>query len=94
MIGVNEFLDLIKERTATETDSNLARKIDITRASIAAYRKGSSFPSDENMIKFAKRAKLDSGECLLLLNIWRNETEAKDSYIALFKSRFPESRFL
>lgn len=94
MISVNEFLDLCKVRTKTESDSNLARKVEITRAALAAYRKGSSFPSDENMMKLANRAKLDSGECLLLLNVWRSEGDVKEIYIRHLQKFFPESYFL
>lgn len=94
MISVNDFLDLCKQCTATSSDSNLARKVEITRAAIAAYRKGASFPSDENMVKLAKRAQLDVGECLLLLNIWRSVGDAGDYYKALLTSQFPRSVFL
>ena len=87
------FLDLCKERTKTVTDSNLARKIGITRTSIALYRKGASFPSDDNMVKLAKRAKLDAGECLLLLNIWRSDGDARKFYRDMLVSHYPNCRF-
>lgn len=89
IISVNEFLDLCKTATASGTDSNLARKVEITRAALAAYRKGSSFPSDENMVRLAKRAKLDVGACLLLLNYWRSEGEAKKAYKRLYAQSEP-----
>lgn len=94
MIDLGDFLDLCKERTKTVTDSNFARKIDITRSSIALYRKGASFPSDATMVVMAKRAKLDAGECLLLLSIWRVEGEAKKTYVALFNELYQKSLFL
>lgn len=93
MIELNEFLDLCKERTQSQSDSNLARKVEITRAALAAYRKGASFPSDENMLKFAKRAKLNVGECLLLLNIWRSDREVAIQYKELFHKAYPNSDF-
>ena len=93
MMEVNAFLDLCKERTQTQSDSNLARKVEITRAALAAYRKGASFPSDENMLKLARRARLDIAECLLLLNIWRSEGEVRESYLRLMKSLFPNTEF-
>lgn len=89
MMSVSEFLDLCKTRTQTESDSNLARKVDITRAAIAAYRKGASFPSDENMTRLAKRARLDIGACLLLLNVWRSEGDAKEIYKKLLTKTDP-----
>lgn len=94
MIELNGFLDLCKERTNTVSDSNLARKVDITRAALSAYRKGASFPSDANMVKLAKRAKLNVGECLLLLNVWRTEGAARKAYSGLFVSIYPNSGFL
>jgi len=94
MIEVNDFLDVCKGRTNTQSDSNLARKVDITRAALSAYRKGASFPSDANMVKLAKRAKLDAGECLLLLNLWRTEGDARKTYKSLLKQIFPNSSFL
>ncbi len=94
MMQLGEFLDFCKVRTKTESDSNLARKVGITRAAIAAYRKGASFPSDDNMVALAKRAKLDMGECLLLLNIWRSEGAAGKSYKKLLKQSYPQSVFL
>lgn len=94
MITVNEFLDLCKERTRTESDSNLARKVEITRAALAAYRKGASFPSDENMLKLAKRAKLDAGECLLLLNVWRSDGEVRKKYKLILQIQYPNSAFV
>ncbi len=94
IIELGDFLDLCKQRTNTVTDSNLARKIDVTRSSIALYRKGASFPSDANMVKLAKRAKLDVGECLLLLNVWRSEGEAQTIYSELCTSLYANSKFL
>lgn len=93
MMSINEFLDICKVRTATQTDSNLARKVDVTRAAIAAYRKGASFPSDENMVRLAKRSKLDVPACLLLLNVWRNEGEAKKHYQSLLQIADPMAVF-
>lgn len=93
MISVNDFLDLCKDRTSTTSDSNLARKVEITRAAIAAYRKGASFPSDENMVRLAKRAKLDVGECLLLLNVWRSGGDAGVAYKTLLDTAHPDSQF-
>ncbi|MEE9272064.1 MAG: helix-turn-helix transcriptional regulator [Robiginitomaculum sp.] len=80
-------------RTNTESDSNLARKVGITRAALSAYRKGASFPSDENMLKLAKRAKLDTAECLLLLNIWRTDGMVCKRYKKMLKLLYPESGF-
>ena len=94
MIELGDFLDLCKERTNTVTDSNLARKIDVTRSSIALYRKGASFPSDATMVVLAKRAKLNADECLLLLNAWRTEGEARKTYKAMLIRLFPDSTFL
>lgn len=89
MMMLNEFLDMCKARTGTESDSNLARKVDVTRAAIAAYRKGSSFPSDENMMRLATRARLDEGACLLLLNVWRSEGKANAVYQKLLAEADP-----
>ena len=94
MIELGDFLDLCKERTNTVTDSNLARKIDVTRSSIALYRKGASFPSDATMVVLAKRAKLNADECLLLLNFWRTESEAQKTYKNMLIRLFPDSTFL
>lgn len=94
MMSVVKYLDLCKSRTQTESDSNLARKVDITRAAIAAYRKGSSFPSDDNMLRLANRAKLDATESLLLLNIWRSEGDVKQIYQSLLLQNYPESIFV
>jgi len=94
MVDLGDFLDLCKVRTNTVTDSNLARKIDVTRSSIALYRKGASFPSDATMVALAKRAKLNPDECLLLLNIWRTEGDARKAYKSLLKKIFPNSGFL
>ena len=93
MISLNDFLDLCKERTRTASDSNLARKVGITRAALAAYRKGASFPSDDNMVKLANRAKLDAGECLLLLNIWRSDGDARVVYEEMLMRLYPASGF-
>lgn len=89
MMELGEFLDLCKTRTATQSDSNLARKVEITRAAIAAYRKGVSFPSDENMRRLADRAKLNVEASLLLLNVWRNEGKVKQSYKNLLAKADP-----
>lgn len=89
MMMLNEFLDVCKERTGTESDSNLARKVDVTRAAIAAYRKGASFPSDENMMRLATRARLDEGACLLLLNVWRSSGDANKVYQSLLAKADP-----
>jgi len=94
MMSVTEYLDLCKCRTSTKTDSNLARKVDITRAAIAAYRKGSSFPSDENMLRLARRAQLDVQESLLLLNVWRSEKDVRSAYKNILKQIYPESTYL
>ena len=94
MMSVPEFLDVCKQLTRTQSDSNLARKVEITRAAISAYRKGISFPTDENMIRLAKRAGLEMGESLLLLNIWRAEGEAGQCYVRLMESLYPGSEFM
>lgn len=94
MISVNEFLDLCKVRTSTASDSNLARKVEITRAALSAYRKGASFPSDNNMLKLAKRAKLNQDECLLLLNVWRTDGDASKGYKRIMRQLYPDSEFL
>lgn len=94
VMTLGKFLDFWKLRTKTVTDSNLARKIDITRSSIALYRKEASFPSDDTMVLLAKRAKLDVGECLLLLNIWRADGEAQKVYKKILQRDYPESVFL
>lgn len=94
MINLGDFLDLCKERTNTVTDSNLARKIDVTRSSIALYRKGASFPSDTTMVMLAKRAKLNPDECLLLLNVWRTVGDARKVYLGMLARLFPKSEFL
>jgi len=94
IIELGDFLDLCKQRTNTVTDSNLARKIDVTRSSIALYRKGASFPSDDTMVRIAARAKFDVEECLLLLNVWRSEGTAQTIYHGMLVRLFPGSSFL
>lgn len=94
IIELGDFLDLCKERTNTVTDSNLARKIDVTRSSIALYRKSASFPSDDTMVRIAVRAKLNVEECLLLLNVWRTEGGAQVVYREILMRLFPGSSFL
>ena len=94
MMDINDFLDVCKQRTRTQTDSNLARKVGITRAALGAYRKGASFPSDANMLKLARRAKLGVAECLILLNIWRTQGAARDAYVQMLKAHAPESKFI
>lgn len=89
MLSVGEFLDVCKRRTHTQTDSNLARKVGITRAALAAYRKGASFPSDENMMRLAKRANLDVSASLLLLNVWRSDGDVQNTYKTLYAAHDP-----
>ena len=84
-ISAAEYLDRAKAATNTQTDSNLARKIGVSRAAVALWRSGQSVPSDETMLRLADRAKLDPQEALILLNLWRAKGEAKDVYARMVK---------
>ena len=91
METMSQYLDRAKAATATTSDSNLGRKIGVTRSAVSQWRIGYSFPSEVTMLTLAKRAKLDPAEALILLNLWKAEGEAKSIYERLLKSNFVQA---
>lgn len=85
MKNIIDFLDTCKERTNTTSDSNLARKIGLSRNAIHQYRTGRAIPSDEVVCILAKRADLDVDIALLWLNVWRAKGVAKEHYTDMLK---------
>lgn len=81
-----EYLDIAKAATSAKSDSNLAMKIGVTRSSLHEWRHGKSLPSDETMLRLAKRANLNQDEALILLNFWRSNGEVKKRYERLAKA--------
>jgi len=87
-----QYLDLAKEATNSKSDSNLARKIGVSRTFIGYMRHGHKLPSEELMLTLAKRAKLDETEALILLNLWKAEGEAKAIYKSLLMSKVVQAK--
>ena len=83
----SEYLENAKTATGTKSDSNMARKIGISRALLHAYKTGKAPPSEQAMIALAKRANLDETEALILLNLWKSEGDAKAIYKRLLMSQ-------
>ena len=80
MESMAQYLDLAKEATNSKSDSNLARKIDVTRTSVHDWRKGKSLPSADKMVELAMRANLDPSEALILLGLFKSHGETKAAY--------------
>ena len=53
--------------------NNLAREINITKASMSRLRSGQANPSDSTMIKLAELAGMPKEEALIDLNLWRSK---------------------
>ena len=85
MESLTAYLDHAKTVTQTSSDSNMARKIGVSRNALCEWRKGRNFPSDETMIALAERANLDPAEALALLGLWRSHGETKAAYARLLK---------
>ena len=61
---VPEFLDQIRERHEIGSDSQLAQRLDVTRATVSAWRKGHSVFDDTHALKVAEL--LDAHPCFVL----------------------------
>ena len=85
MESKREYVDRAKAATNTDTDSNMARKIGITRQYMSRFVKDQTDFSDDVMLRLAARADLDPDEALILANFWRAHGETKKRYAAIYK---------
>lgn len=53
--------------------SNLARELNLNKATLSYFRNGKALPSEQTMIKLAELAGLPKEEALIDLNLWRSK---------------------
>lgn len=53
--------------------SNLARELNLNKATLSYFRNGKALPSEDTMIKLAELAGLPKEEALIDLNLWRSK---------------------
>lgn len=53
--------------------NNLARELELNKATISFFRSGKALPSETTMIKLAELAGLPKEEALIDLNLWRSK---------------------
>jgi len=80
-----ELIDTAKANTNAHSDSNLGHKLGVSRSLIHVWRKGKKLPSEELMMKLAKRANLDVEEALILRVLWASHDETKSYYASILK---------
>lgn len=78
-----QFLERCKAATNSNSYSNLAHKIGVTRQYLHDVKIGKIAPSSDVMLDLALRAKLNPDEALILLNFWRSHGRAKARYAAM-----------
>lgn len=73
MKNFNDYAEKAIKRYGLTGYNNLAREIQITKASMSRLRSGQANPSEETMVKLAELAGLPKEEALIDLNLWRSK---------------------
>lgn len=79
-MDINEIMDTAKAKNGISSDNKLAKAIGTSQPTIFRFRQGFGYPSEENMMKLGELAGIDRASALLLLNMWKAEGEAKNTY--------------
>lgn len=82
-----EYLDAAKAELGIESDNALARRFEVTRQRISAYRKGGVWPDNYIIMKLAITLKLDPATVLADLESQREKDEKRAEFWRSFLSR-------
>ena len=81
MQTLNHVLDRAKKHSNIKSDSQLGIAIGRSRQIVSMYRTKRAFPDDDSMRALARLADIDENAALLMLNVWRTESqESKQIY--------------
>ena len=69
----NEYAEKAIKRYGLTGYNNLARELNMNKATISYFRSGKALPSEETMIKLAELAGMPKEEALIDLNLWRSK---------------------
>lgn len=69
----NEYAEKAIERYGLTGYNNLARELNMNKATVSYFRSGKALPSEATMIKLAELAGLPKEEALIDLNLWRSK---------------------
>lgn len=73
MKNFTEYAELAIKRYGLTGYNNLARELDLNKATVSYFRAGKALPSESTMIKLAELAGLPKEEALIDLNMWRSK---------------------
>ena len=76
----NEYAEKAIERYGLTGYNNLARELNMNKATVSYFRSGKALPSEATMIKLAELAGLPKEEALIDLNLWRSKNNRNCGY--------------
>ena len=87
MKNFNCYAEKAIERHGLTGYNNLARELNMNKATLSFFRSGKALPSDDTMIKLAELAGLPKEEALIDLNLWRSKDKPEVQKIWLRLSK-------
>jgi hypothetical protein len=82
---LSEILEKARARLQVRSDRALCRELGIDIASLPRYRAGTSYPTDDRMVRICLLSGVAPERGLLLLNLWRSRGEARTTYRRIAK---------
>lgn len=73
MKNFTDYAEKAIERYGLTGYNNLARELNMNKATLSFFRSGKALPSDDTMIKLAELAGMPKEEALIDLNLWRSK---------------------
>src|ERR1700741_1112434 len=85
MIELSALLDRACARLGATSDRAFCRALRWDGRSLLDYRRGTSWPDDERMVRLCDVSGISREGGLLLLNIWRSKGDTRTAYRRIFK---------
>lgn len=82
---IQELMDKAKQNNGFKSDRQLSKAIGCGEPTLLRIRRGWGYPSEDNMMKLGELAGIDRASALLLLNMWKAEGEAKNTYMDILR---------
>jgi len=71
----NEYADKAIKGFGLTGYNNLARKLELNKATLSYFKRGKALPSEATMIKLAELAGVSKEKALIDLNLWRSKND-------------------
>lgn len=71
----NEYADKAIKGFGLTGYNNLARKLELNKATLSYFKRGKALPSESTMIKLAELAGVSKEKALIDLNLWRSKND-------------------